>query len=104
MSARVSIAYGRGKLELDIPCAEVSVIEPKRTAGLPDEKVAVLDALKSPTDSAPLGQWLSSDKRICITFSDITRPTPNDRIIPWLLEYLRSEGVSREQITLLNGN
>jgi nickel-dependent lactate racemase len=38
---------------------------------------------------------------VCILFTDITRATPNDRIIPWLLEHL--EGViPRENITLLN--
>ena len=39
--------------------------------------------------------------RICIVFTDITRATPNERIIPWLLEHLGS--VPRENITLLNG-
>jgi nickel-dependent lactate racemase len=104
MSARVAIAYGRGKLELDLPCEQVSVIEPKHTTGLPDEKTALLDALKNPIGCAPLRQWLAPTKRICITFSDITRATPNDRIIPWLLEYLRGEQIRPDQITLLNGN
>ena len=35
--------------------------------------------------------------------TDITRPTPNDRLIPWLLAYLESAGARRENITLLNG-
>src|SRR5215472_13150090 len=103
MSARVDIAYGRGKLQLDIPCAEASIIEPKQTQGLPDERVGLLAALESPIGCEPLRQWVAPDKRICIAFSDITRPTPNDRIIPWLLEYLQREGIRREQITLLNG-
>jgi nickel-dependent lactate racemase len=33
-------------------------------------------------------------------FTDITRATPNERIIPWLLDYLKD--IPREQITLLN--
>jgi nickel-dependent lactate racemase len=35
-------------------------------------------------------------------FTDITRPTPNEKIIPWILGYLRECGVQPEQITLLN--
>jgi lactate racemase len=38
--------------------------------------------------------------KICILFTDITRATPNDRIIPWLLK--RLDHIPRENITLLN--
>jgi nickel-dependent lactate racemase len=37
---------------------------------------------------------------VCITFTDITRATPNERLIPWLLDFLKE--VPRENITLLN--
>jgi len=103
MSARVAIAYGKGMLDLDLPCREVSVIEPKRTPGLPDEAAATLQALDQPVGCPALRDWLAPGKSICIAFSDLTRPTPNDRIIPWLLKYLERQGVQRQQITLLNG-
>src|SRR6185295_10839966 len=45
-------------------------------------------------------EWLNPGSRVCIVFTDITRATPNDRLIPWLLEYLA--GAPRENITLLN--
>src|SRR5262249_57161501 len=38
--------------------------------------------------------------RVCITFTDLTRATPNERLIPWLLQHL--EDVPRHNITLLN--
>src|SRR5678815_5997242 len=44
---------------------------------------------------------IKPNDRICIVFTDITRATPNERIIPWLLEQLGS--VPRKNITLLNG-
>jgi nickel-dependent lactate racemase len=40
--------------------------------------------------------------RVCVLFTDITRATPNDRLIPWVLAYLEQHGVQRDQITLLN--
>jgi nickel-dependent lactate racemase len=49
-----------------------------------------------------LRQWLTPGCKICITFTDITRATPNERLIPWLLEYLRRHGAGNEQIVLLN--
>ena len=35
--------------------------------------------------------------------TDITRATPNDRILPVLLDELESAGIAREDITFLNG-
>ena len=64
-----------------------------------DEKAAVLDALQNPIGSQPLLERISPDTKICIAFTDITRATPNDRIIPWLLEHL---GGPNDNITLLN--
>jgi nickel-dependent lactate racemase len=45
-------------------------------------------------------EWIGREHKICISFTDITRATPNDRLIPWLLEHLAH--IPREQITLLN--
>ncbi len=67
-----------------------------------DERAAILAALDAPIGVEPLRKWLSPNSRVCITFSDLTRPTPNERIIPWLLEYLGRHGVRQEQIILLN--
>jgi hypothetical protein len=58
--------------------------------------------VEHPVEALPLREWLRPGARICILFTDITRATPNDRIIPWLLGYLEEAGVQREQITLLN--
>ena len=39
---------------------------------------------------------------VVITHTDITRATPNDRILPLLLAELEAAGVRRDDITLLN--
>ena len=96
----VKLAYGQGRLEIDLPDDVTTVIEPSHLPGLPDEKGTVLKALADPIAAKPLREWIKPGDKICIAFTDITRATPNDRIIPWLLEYLSF--VPREQITLLN--
>src|SRR5262249_34621574 len=45
-------------------------------------------------------EWIKPGARICILFTDITRATPNDRLISWLLSYLAN--VPRDNITLIN--
>jgi lactate racemase len=98
---KVNLAYGQGWLPVDFPEGRTTVIEPSHKPALPDERSAVLQALQQPIESKPLRELLNRNSRVCILFTDITRATPNERIIPWLLEHL--EGVvPRENITLLN--
>src|SRR6266478_3203281 len=96
----VNLAYGQGHLAVDLPKGQTTVIEPAHTRGLADECSSVLEALANPIATRPLRQWIKPQDRICISFTDLTRATPNDRLIPWLLDYLAD--VPREQITLLN--
>lgn len=96
---KVNLAYGSGHLPIEVPDDRTTVIEPAHIDGLADEKAAVLDALQNPIGSQPLLERISPDAKICIAFTDITRATPNDRIIPCLLEHL---GGPNDNITLLN--
>src|SRR5690348_11761520 len=97
---KVNLAYGHGYLPVDLPDGRTTVIEPAHNPGLPDEKKSVLAALANPIEARPLRETIKPTDKICISFTDITRATPNERIIPWLLEYLSF--VPRENITLLN--
>jgi nickel-dependent lactate racemase len=97
---KVNLAYGQGHLPVELPKERTAVIEPTPRAGLPDERAAVIRALENPISSRPLRDWIKPGDKVCITFTDITRATPNDRIIPWLLQHLAH--VPGEDITLLN--
>lgn len=99
---KVELAYGEGRLALELPAGRTTVIKPTHTAGLADERAAVREALRQPVGAAPLRESVRPDQRVCIVFTDATRATPNERIIPWLLEELAEAGVPREGITLLN--
>jgi nickel-dependent lactate racemase len=99
---QVHLAYGQGQLPVEFPDGRTTVIEPSPRPGLPDERAALLAALELPIGAAPLREWLKPDAKIVILFTDITRATPNHRLIPWLLAYLEAQGVRRDQVTLLN--
>ena len=96
----VPLAYGQGYLPVELPEDRTTVIRPRHQPGLPDEKRAVWEALERPIQAPPLREWVRPGMKICILFTDITRATPNHRLIPWLLEYLSF--VPRDHITLLN--
>jgi nickel-dependent lactate racemase len=97
---KVNLAYGQGLLPIEFPDGRTVVIAPSHTPGLPDEKAAVIRALEQPIASKPLRELIGAKTKVCILFTDITRATPNERIIPWLLEHLSH--IPRENITLLN--
>ena len=98
----VSIAYGRGELPVELPAGRTTVIKPSHRDRLPDERAALRAALDAPIGSPALRNLPLDRSRICVVFTDITRPTPNDRLIPWLLEYLLEAGANDDAITLLN--
>src|SRR5437899_12817176 len=97
---KVKLAYGQAHLTFDLRDERTAVIQPSYLPGLADEGAAVLAALQKPIAARPLREWISLGDRVCILFTDITRATPNDRLIPWLLDYLAD--VPRQDITLVN--
>ena len=94
------LAYGESRLPVEFPDDRVTVIEPSYRPGLPKEKEAFIAALRQPIESNPLRARLKPSDKVCILFTDITRATPNERIIPWILEELADH--PRENIVLLN--
>ena len=96
----VKLAYGESHLNVEVPEDRTTVIEPSNQLGLGNERESIHEALRNPISARPLLDWIKPEDRVCILFTDITRATPNDRVIPWLLEHLGQ--VPRENITLLN--
>ncbi len=97
----IQLSYGRTGLPVDFPLP-VDVLRPRHVAGLADEASALRAALRSPIGSAPLAEQVRAGSRVVIAHSDITRATPNKRMLPVLLAELEAAGVRREDITLLN--
>jgi nickel-dependent lactate racemase len=100
---RIELAYGRQGLTLSLPDdAVVTVIEPHFVAGLADERVAIQEALRSPTTTHPLREITGAGDTVAVVFSDLTRPMPNRRALPPLLDELALAGVPDDQILLIN--
>jgi nickel-dependent lactate racemase len=99
----LQLAYGREGLGIDLPDgAPVTVIEPQFVPGLPDERASIVEALRAPRGTPPLRDLVRPDDTVAVVFSDLTRPMPNDRALPPLLEELVAADVPPAQIVLLN--
>ncbi|MEZ4864005.1 MAG: nickel-dependent lactate racemase [Caldilineaceae bacterium] len=97
----VKLAYGRDGLAVTLPAA-TEIVTARFVPGVADEGVALQQALRRPLGMPPLATLVKPGQRVVIVHTDITRATPNDRILPVLLRDLEAAGVVREDITLLN--
>lgn len=100
MSRTVQLAYGKTGLALEVP-DHACVIEPRYVKGLADERGAVAAALQSPVGTPPLREMVKATDRVAIVISDLTRPTPNHKLVPWLMEALPH--VPRRNFVVVNG-
>lgn len=100
---QITLAYGRKGLSIELPAeANLTIIEPQFVPGLDDEQGAITSALNSPIGAPPLRNLVKPSDTVAVVFSDLTRPMPNDRVLPVLLEELNKAGVPDKNITLVN--
>jgi lactate racemase len=99
---QIELAYGREGLTVDLP-TEADMLRPRFVAGVADETTALRAALRDPIASRPLRELVTPRDSVVIVHTDITRATPNDRIIPVILDELQEVGIAADKITLLNG-
>jgi nickel-dependent lactate racemase len=80
-----------------------SVVVSKQAAPLVDVESAITDVLAHPIGTPPLREMAKPGDRVCIVFTDITRASPDDLLVPALLRELEAAGIRDEDITLLCG-
>ncbi|KAJ4456339.1 putative Nickel-dependent lactate racemase [Paratrimastix pyriformis] len=97
----VTIAYGKNGLALTVP-SHYDVLHSRPAPGLADEAAAIRAALNSPVGCCALRGMVRPSDRVVVTHTDITRATPNNRLLPVILAELEAAGVPRDHITLLN--
>lgn len=96
----IKLAYGNSGLEIKVP-DEAMIIEPRHLEGLPDERAAVFAALRNPAGTPPLREMVKSSDTVAVVISDLTRPTPNHKLVPWILEELSH--VPTKNVVVING-
>jgi len=98
---RIQLDYGENGLWISLPDnLNIDVIHPRSFSGLQDEQGAIIEALRKPIGLPSLRELVRPSDRVAIVFSDITRPMPNRRVLPALLEEISH--VNRSQIVLIN--
>ncbi|MBK9714153.1 MAG: nickel-dependent lactate racemase [Kouleothrix sp.] len=96
----VSLAYGRGRMTVEVPDDAV-VIAPAELPGLADERAAFDAAVRAPIGARPLRELARPGDTVAIVIADITRPSPSERLVPWIMQELAQ--VPRERFVIVNG-
>ena len=97
---KVALAYGPGRLTIDVP-DHAAVIAPQALPGLADERAAFDASVRAPIGTAPLRELAKSTDTVAIVIADITRPSPSERLVPWIMAELAH--VPRENMVIING-
>lgn len=96
------IRYGKSRLQVKIPEKSfLHSIAPKAVTSLPDEKESLKAALGMPIGSSSLSSQLKPGMKVVIAVGDMTRPTPQERILPVLLDEFSGAGIKDKDVTII---
>src|SRR6478672_2862154 len=97
---RISLAYGQGGLDIDLPADRTMVVEPSYAPAAADQHQEVMRAMREPVTGPPLRELLRPGATVAISMCDGTRAQPRHIVIPAVLEAL--DGVIRlEDVVIL---
>lgn len=98
-AVRARLDYGTDGLEVDLPDAGVTVIEPVFRPAAPDAHATLLQAIRNPIDSAPLASLVRPGQRVAISVCDITRAQPRRECLRAIFDELPD--LRRADVTIL---
>src|SRR6476620_9648457 len=97
---RISLAYGQGGLDIDLPSDRTLVVEPSYAPAAADQHQEVMRAMREPVTGPPLRDLLRPGATVAISICDGTRAQPRHVVIPAVLEEL--DGIVRlEDVVIL---
>src|SRR5436190_858415 len=99
---RIKLDYGRTGLDVDLP--EDRLVGPlaiRPAEPLADPVTAIAESLRRPIASKPLADLARGRRNACILICDVTRPVPNQLLLPPLLRILEENGIARKDILIL---
>ena len=99
---KVSFPYGNDVVILDVPSKNLmGVLKPQEVPPLKDLGQRVGEALRHPIGTRRLREIAQKGEKAAIVINDVTRPVPNDQILPVLLEELAQGGIRERDIVIV---
>jgi nickel-dependent lactate racemase len=99
---RVALPFGRSSIDIEVPDG-ATILRPNRTPALDDPDAALRALIARPTAGPALHDRIANARSAAIVISDITRPVPNQVLLPPLFDALHDAGIEDDAITIVNG-
>jgi len=91
-----------GYFELDFPDSwDISIFNMEGAKNSEISEGEIKNAILNPIGSLKLAELAKGKKNVVIVSDDMTRPTPNYKILPFVLEELKKANIKEHQITIL---
>ncbi len=100
----ISLGYDKSQLTLKVPDKNMGeIIRSGKFEKKLAEKDIIVNALDSPINSLDIEKIISPGEKVIIISSDITRPMPTYKVLPFILDRLNKAGIPDKDITLVLG-
>jgi nickel-dependent lactate racemase len=92
---KIKIPYGKTEVYLNVPDKNLNEIISVSNSGQknPDEDFIIKRALSNPVRSGRITELASNKRSACILVSDVTRPCPSFKFLPYIIDELNSGGI-----------
>ena len=100
----VQLKSGRSAVDLDMSrLCNPLILTGNQPPALASPQAAVVDAMAHPIGSMTLREEIQRRRarRVVIVVNDVTRPTPNDIILPPILKEIAAAGIAKSDTTLV---
>ncbi len=97
------VNYGKQSLVFHLPKDySLDIVSPKEMEqSFMEEDEIILEALGNPIGTKRLHDLVKPEEKVAIITSDITRPCPSNKLLPFVLKELTTAGVRKENITIV---
>ncbi len=96
---KINIPFGKGKIKLNIPDKNILDIISANNKGINiEEDKVIADALNNPIESKKLSEIARGKKDAVVLVSDITRPCPSYKFLPYIVSELKGGGISNIKV------
>jgi len=90
------------KVEFDVPDKNLTYyVERRKLPSVPDVRDSVAEALKKPIGIPPLSKLVKRSDKVVVLVDDLTRPTPQNEVLPPILEELCAAGLSADNVQIM---
>lgn len=99
---KFELKYGKNKMKFDMNERNyLATMLPNKIEVENTEEELINSALASPIGTLPLKDLVKKGEKVVIVTSDITRPMPSSKVLPFVLEELYKGGVEEKDILIV---